>query len=286
MRLSLILLLFFSIFSWAEEYEKYEKGNYVCSDLDLEFSNRDSENLDNRYFYASCLVIRGQDSQGLPMLYILADHHSHLLASNFLAYYLQTDGRLETPLTEVTIDEAIKYHMRTQAIIKLMPLYPEPYEMIEKFNQIELISVYILPHLYLLKYDLGIMGDYYKRLLQSPSYQGDRTKENIYPNYNSYMRDSLNNTIRYAGECASQPQKDHFNLGRYQATVKSCRLMKELAVTLFPLEEKRQGILLQSHCEDLNEDSCPEYYEAHKEIKTLLEAYIAEHTKLFAPLKR
>ena len=282
MRLSLILLLFFSIFSWAEEYKR---GNYVCSDVDLELFNRDSENLDNRYFYASCLVIRGQDSQGLPMLYILADHHSHLLASDFLADYLQTDGRFETLLTEVTIDEAIKYHMRTQAIIKLMPLYPEPYELIEKFKQKELKSVYNLPHLYLFKYELGIIGDYYKHLLQSPSYQGDRTKE-TYPNYNSYMRDSLNNIIRYAGECASQPQKDHFNLGRYQATVKSCRLMKELAVTLFPLEEKRQGILLQSHCEDLNEDSCPEYYEAHKEIKTLSEAYIAEHAKLFAPLKQ
>lgn len=276
----LLILLFFSVVSWAEEYRR---GSYVCSDEAIESINRDSENLDNRYFHASCLVIKGQDSQGLPRLYILADHHSHLLASNFLADYLQTDGKFEDSLTHVTIDEAIKYHKRTQAIIKLMPRYPEPYELIEKYDQIELKSAYNAPHLYLLKYELGSAGDYSERLLQSPSYQGDRNKE-TYPEYNSYMRDSLNNVIRYAGECASQPQKDHFNPGRYQATVNSCRLMKELAVTLFPLEEKRQSILLLPHCQDLNEHDCPEYYDAHTEIKELLEAYLAEHAELFAPL--
>ncbi len=283
---SLLILPFFS--ALAEEYEdykEYERGRYACTDWSEEDFRLNPEDLDAQYFYYSCLVIQGRDSEGLPHLYILADHHSHLLASDFLADYLTTDGRLENPWTHVTIDEAIKYRMHTQAIIKLMPHYPEPYEFIERFEQLELNSAYGLPHLYLLKYELGIVGDYRKRLLQSPSYQGDRDKE-TYPKYNSYMRDSLNNVIRYAGECASQPQKAHFNPGRYQATVKSCRLMKEMALTVFPLEEKREGILRQSHCEDLNEDNCPEYYETHREIKNLMSEYNKEYDRLFSLLNK
>lgn len=283
MRLLLTFLVFFSVFSWAEDYKEYQRGKYLCTNESEKEYKREPEDLDNQYFYYSCLVIQGRDSEGLPHLYILADHHSHLLASDFLANYLQTDGRLEYPLTHVTVDEAIKYRMRTQAIIKLMPYYPEPYPFIERARQIELKSAYHLPHLYLLKYELGATGDYRKRLLQSPSYQGDRNKE-TYPKYNSYTRDSLNNIIRYAGECASQPQKDHFNLDRYQATVKSCRLMKEMALTMLPLEEKRQGVLRQPHCEDLNETNCPEYYEHHQAIKNLNSGYLKEYEKLFSSL--
>ena len=213
----------------------------------------------------------------MPQLYIPADYHSHLLASDFLADYLKTDGRFESPLTHITIDEAIKYFMRTQALIKLMPHYPpELYVSIERFSQIELNSIYRLPYLYFLKYNIGILGDYHEHLLQSPSYEGERDVE-TYPKYNTYMLDSLNNVIRYAGECAGLAQKAHFNVALYKAVVQLCPIMKNKAELLIPLEEKRQEISRQSHCQDLNENNCPEYYEAHEEIYDVMNDYLDEH---------
>lgn len=263
-------------------YHKYQRGSYICSDeASIEPFKYDSNNLDNQYFYYSCLVIQGKDSEGLPQLYILSDHHSHLLASNFLASYLRTDGRLESPWTTVTVDEAIKYNMKTQAIIKLTPRYPEPYDFIEQDSQIELNSAYTLPHLYFLKYNLGIVGDYHEHLLQPSSYEGDKEKLNTFPEYNSFMRDSLNNVIRHAGECAGLPQKAHFDKDLYQAVTSACSLMKEMALSLLPLEQKRQGILLQPHCQDLNEENCAEYYDTHGEINNMLKNFKEEYDRLF-----
>lgn len=279
-------------------YHNYRRGKRVCTDESEERFKYDSEDLDNRYFYASCLVIKGEDSKGLPMLYILADQHSHVLASDFLANYLRTDGRFELPLTHVAVDESIKYYMRSQVLIKLMPHYPEPYEFIERNSQIELNSIYYVPHLYLLKYNIDSVGDLQAHLLQSPSYEGDRNID-TYPKYNTYMRDSLNNVIRYAGECANLPQKEHFNVRRYQATTESCRLMRDLAVTLLPLEEKRQEILRQPHCEDLKlpdsenacetgeyhpNTNCLEYSETHCQINELMTDYIESYVRLFTDL--
>ncbi len=146
----LTLSLFFSFLSHAEDYEKYERGKYVCSDETEELFNRYSEDLHYRYLHFSCEVIKGNDSVGLPELYILADRHSNLLANNFLAHYLQTNGELDNSFIEITtVDEAIKYRMRTQALIKLIPNYPpEGLRLIEYNGQIELDSAYKLAHLY------------------------------------------------------------------------------------------------------------------------------------------
>ena len=273
----LVLFLFFSFLSHAEQ--KYERGKYVCSDRAEERFKQNSDDLHNRYFYFSCEVIKGNDSVGLPELYILADKHSHLLANNFLAHYLQTNGELDNSFIEITtVDEAIKYRMRTQALIKLIPNYPpEGLRLIEYNGQIELDSAYKLPHLYLSKYNLGIIGDYNAVLINSPNYEGDKNLE-TYPDYNTKMYDSLENVVKYAGECASLPQKPHFNLERYQATIKACDLMRELALNIDPLEAKRKDLLNQ--CPDLNEENCPEYYETHKEINKFISDYVDEYDEL------
>ena len=274
------LLLLFSVSGWAE----YKRGNQVCTDKSEEYYRQDSENLDNQYLYASCLVIKGEDDKGLPLLYLLADHKSLVTANFFLADYLGTDGKFIQYLTEDNIDEAIKYHLHTQAIISLIPTYPEPdYFFYERQRQMELNSVYAVPSIYLAKYELGVIGDYRKHLLLSPSYQGDRNKV-TYPEYNPYMLDSLNKVVRYAGECASQPQKRHFDPVRYRATTEACRLLEERALTLIPLEEERQSILLQPHCKDLNKTNCPEYYTTHRKIWGYMADYVEKKDEIFKPV--
>ena len=277
----LVLSLLVSSLSHANEKE-YERGRYVCSDLNERDFKLNPQDLDERYFHFSCEVIKGNDSVGLPELYILADKHSHLLANNFLANYLQTNGELNNSFIEITtVDEAIKYRMRTQALIKLIPNYPYStlYEFIERDDQIELDSAYKLPHLYFVKYNLGIIGDYHVALLNSPSYEGDKNLE-TYPEYNTNMYDSLENVVKYAGECANLPQKPHFNLERYNATIKACNLMRDAAKNIDLLEENRKNIL--KTCDDFTEDeeSCPEYYKAHDEISELMVDYVAKYVEL------
>ncbi|MCZ0933105.1 MAG: hypothetical protein OXJ52_08135 [Oligoflexia bacterium] len=281
MKFCFILLGVFSLSSWAE---RYERGNKACTNKSEEYYRQDSENIRYQYLYGACLVIKGQDAKGLVILYHLADHKSLVTANYFVADYLGTDGKFADPLTRFKIDEAIYYQERTLALINSLPTYPEPdYWAYERQNQMELQSVYDVPYFYMIKYKLGAIGDYRKHLFQSPSYQGDRNKE-LYPNYNPYTLDSLDNVARYAEECASQPQKRHFAPLRYKATVETCRLMKELALTLIPLEEKRQEILLQPKCADLNKTNCPEYYETHQEIADFINDYNEEAERIFKPV--
>ena len=277
MKFSLILLLIFSYSSWAE----YRRGDRVCTDKSEEYYRQDSENLENQHLYASCLVIKGQDAQGLAMLYPLADHKSLVTSNFFIADYLETDGRFENTLTISQLNEAIKYHLRTLAIINSIPTYPEPdYWAYERLNQMELKSTYVVPVMYLEKYESGAIGDYCNHAIQSGFEKADDCP--TFPEYNSYMLDNLNKVVRYARECASLPQKRHFDLNRYQATVKACSLFKELALTLLiPLEEKRQEILLQPKCADLNKTNCPEYYETHQEIADHIRDYVREKDRIF-----
>lgn len=264
-----VLLLSFS--GWAN---KYQRGDHSCdfSYAEREY-RRDSEDLANQYFYGECLVVKGEDARGLALLYQLADHKSHVMASYFIAEYLETDGRFDNSFTEDQLDESIGYYLRTQALIALIPDYPEPdYFFHERYFQMELESTRNVLVLYLSKYDLGAVGDYRERLLQSPSYQGDR-EISTYPKYNSATMDSLNKLAHYAGECANLPQKKHFHPKIFPVIVQICSLSKELAFSLIPLEEKRKAILLQPHCKDLNKNSCPEYYETDQKIAYLIKEY-------------
>ena len=282
MKLSLILVLFFSFSSWAKTDRRGERGcNFSKAKKTYE---QDSKDLGNQYTYAACLVIKGEDINGLARLYHLADYQSSVSASFFLAEYLGTDGRFRSPATEKNLDEAIQYYLHTQAIIALIPNYPEPdYFFHERNYQIELYSVFYPSELYLWKYRLGTLGDYTKHLLQSPSYQGNRTK--THPKYNTLMRDSLNKAVYHAEQCANLPQKRHFDPKLYKATIEVCHLIKELALTLMPLEKKRQEILQQAHCKDLNRDNCPEYYETHWDIENQIRDYVKVASNIFHPDK-
>ena len=279
MRTIVILILFLS-FSLPCSAETYHRGNRSCDfEVAEEYYKHDSEDLGNQTLYAICLIIKGEDAQGLAMLYPLADFQSRVYASFFLAEYLHTDGKFSTSISEENIDEALKYYFHNLALIALIPTYPEPdYWAHEKNNQLHLSSIYSVAELYLWKYQLGALGDYHTR----SSYEEDHNRKK-YPQYNRLMKDSLKKTLQQSQVCANLPEKYYFNPTRYKANIKVCTLLKDLVITLIPLEDKRQSILLQPHCNVLNESNCPEYYETHNKIHNLMVDYRASARKIFNP---
>ena len=284
-KLIIILFLLVPFLSTAQDTaneKKYERGRFGCTDENERDYRDNPQDLDEQYYHYSCEVIKGDDSF-LSKIDNLAYHHSHLLANDFLANYYQTDGALDDSFIPVkTLDKAISYRMQTQVIIGLITNYPysTPYKLIEFDDQIELDSAYKLAHMYLLKYNMGIFGDFNVALINSPSYNEGSDLE-TYPEYNTSMYDSLENVVKYAGECANLPLKEHFkyDLDRYNATIKACGLMKELALALEPLEAERKSLL--SKCPDLNEENCSDYYIIHEEkINKLVAEYMNEYHEL------
>ena len=269
--LCLIMLLSVTATGWTETYKR---GMQSCTfEVAENYYRQDPEDLSYQVLYASCLIIKGDDSTGLPMLYYLADQTDSVTANFFLADYLRTDGRFENPTTKKTIDEAINYYYRTQAIISLIPTYPEPdYFFQEKNHQMHLRSSYGVPGLYLARYKLGAIGDYRVHQLQDPKYNG-------------FMRDSLNQGLREARECRDLPQQYYHRPDHYKANIESCALMVDLFQALIPLEEQRQEIRLG--CRDENDivqmeiEDCPKYYETHKEINDLIDAYSETAFEIF-----
>ena len=135
--------------------------------------------------------------------------------------------------------------------------------------QMELLSRFHLVFAHYAKFRMGFYGSENTRLLQSSSYTGDR---NLFIGSNNYDYGIINNTggildevIQHGEECQSQ-MFPHFKPVVYEAVAKACRRFVELARTLKPLEEKRQYILAQENCQDLNPDTCPEYFEARDAV--------------------
>jgi len=265
-----VLSLLLAGSGWAGAKE-YRRGTVVCTDLSEEFFKEDSENLYNQYAHASCLVIKGQDDTGMPMLYHLADHESHIPSSYFIARYLKTDGELDKQLTNTNTDEALKYYFRTLALIDLYPYYPgEELNRYEIEFQAELYSVENIPILYLNKYEIGIRDDTCERFIQN-GYQGSCP---IYSEeYQHTTLDSLNQAMRFAQECAGLPEKRHFYPILYQNIMKSCADAVELVLDLIPLEEKRQQLLLREDCKNILEE-CSEYKDNYLQLQNLIVQYV------------
>ncbi|MCY4320787.1 MAG: hypothetical protein OXC37_00050 [Bdellovibrionaceae bacterium] len=274
--MKLVLVLFFSFLSHAKEYKKYERGDYICTDEGAIDFIQNPQDLDYRYFHFECEVIKGNDSIALPELYILADKHRHLLASDFLANYLRSNGNLDTSWAKNSLNEAIKYQMQTLAIIKDFSNYPsDDYKPFESDNEYELVSHVKLPLLYLFRYhvDLESVDDHKIHLVGAPNYEEERDLE-TYPDYNIKMIDSLDKLILYSEECANLPQKAHFHPITYQDTIKVCDSMKKMAKDTLLLEYKKQEILNQ--CQYLDKTNCPEYYENNNKIHELLSGYMEQ----------
>ncbi len=159
-------------------------------------------------------------------------------------------------------------------MIDLDPDYPRKYRIYESEEQMELAAHYKVTQLYIDKFAYGVQGLYNQHLLASPSYEGERDLK-TYPEYSSYTRDSLKKVIEFSNRCIHLPEKPYFR-GDYHTNYKNaCRLLKDTAEKLLPLEEKRLDLLgLESCAGDL--PTCAEYEELDKKAISIYKQFQSE----------
>ena len=260
--------------SWANVYKK---GKYTCPDFaEAErLYKSEPQDIDYEIYYATCLALRGQGNnaaEGLSRLRRIAKQHNHPFAALFVTEYVETGGRFEFPIDFDNINEAILGYGQVLTYINWEPDYPygDPIDYIldERRYQMELRAYYRIPMLYRSKYISGWHGTYHRYLLTSPSYTGKRDLE-TFPQYTLYTQDSLDKVIAAANRCLALPRKGHHRTRRYEFNKKVCRIMKEEAMALRPLEDKRLVLLATESCRrDL--PKCKEYNELHKQMRNIL----------------
>ena len=219
----LLSAIAFFVFATSPGFgESYRSGTYGCVDFeDTERQYKERLNDPDPYVsvtlvYALCLLLKGevtnnQDdvSKGMLILHGLADQHSNIVANYWIAEYHSTGGDFKTKIADRNLDLAVNYYSRTLAIIKTYNSYsPLIYSMWEKNHNIEMKTYYFLPLIYLAMFYNGVYGDYSVRLLNSPSYEGDRDLE-TYPEYRNNIMGYIDSAIEHAGNCKNLPLKSH-----------------------------------------------------------------------------
>ena len=261
--------------SWGNVYTK---GRYTCEDYKrIERRYKAApKNIAKEIAYSACLALRNQGNdaaEGLIRLRRIAKQNNHVFAALFVTEYVETGGRFQTPIDFDNINEAIFGYGQVLAYVNWEGnSYPqsEPidYTIYERSNQMELRAYYRIPRLYKSKFYLGFYGTYHRYLLTSPGYTGKRDLQ-TFPKYTPYTQDSLNKAIESANRCLALPKKRHHRTRRYEFNKKACRIFKEEAMALRPLEDKRLVLLATESCRrDL--PNCREYNELHKQMKNIM----------------
>ena len=242
----LLCLVSFSFLSLAENHAN---ERWTCDDperaerLHKDFPN----NVDYEINYAICQVLKGDREEGLRRLYHITEKHNYVFSAYFLAEYIEYGEDFKMPIVGDKIDEAIDAHFRVLFLIDLTPYYPEGYELYEYEGQMELQSHYRVPYLYMKRFALGALGLYREHLLNSPTYEGEGDLK-TYPKYSRHTLDSLKKTVEHGNRCTALPKKRYFRQPHYNDIQKACRLLKETAEVLRPLEEKRLNFLAIKSC--------------------------------------
>ena len=279
-----------------ESWDKTHWGSIGCGGWEwIKQNYKDHPNdFGAQYAYAGCLFIKGKH-QGNPgevdtalyMLYTLADDYKHITSSNFLGEYLKTDGTMNNFGFDAGInnlDRSIDYYQQVLAEIDLRNGFyasfdDYEYRTVELSKQMELQSHKMVPLIYLQKYFWGWTGSDNQKLLESPSYEGDRNLE-TYPEYAPYTEHSLMQMKETAQACLSVPLKEYFKPQAYHLVRELCRNYKEQAEKLYELESKRLEELAQDYCRDMLSETCPqdsmiediqsiinEYYEINEPLR-------------------
>ena len=262
------LILFLLVFSPLSLANIYTRGNHTCENFNAMESlyKREPENIASKTGYAECLILKGEDERGLYMLnHILDQDPNQVYVAYILAIYIKTGGEF-TGLDKEKLDEAISAYQRVLFLIDLSPSYPNNgNEISESVYQTELQSNYMASLLYLKRFQFGFAGTVNKYLASSPSYEGDKSELNFYPKYSPHTMDSLHKLKRQALMCVSLPEKWYFKNEEYKMTTAACRILKEMAEALLPLEEKRLTYLSKESChKDL--PKCSEYDKVADEL--------------------
>ena len=268
------IVLCFDSPSWGNVYTK---GRHSCEDFARaeKLYKSEPQDIDYEMLWGVCLSLRGRGNdavEGLSRLRRIAKQHNHVLAALFVTEYVETGGRFQAPIDFDNINEAIFGYGQVLTYVNWDPKYPygEPidYRLDENEHQMELRAYYRIPTLYRNKFISGFDGTYHRYLLTSPSYTGKRDLK-TYPQYSLYTQDSLDKVIESANRCLYLPLKRHFKPNRYSFNKKTCKALKEEAMALRPLEDKRLVLLATESCRrDL--PKCKEYNEIHQQMINIM----------------
>ena len=272
----------------------YSRGNWSCRDFrDAEQDYQsDPENIYRQMGYAGCLITRGQgddDTQGMAILHGIVDHNTdpaRVGAAWQIANYLSSGGTFEDKIDENNINAAIEAYGRVVFFIRLDPDYPDGNSIYEEEAQIELKSHYRLPLLYFYKFNYGLVGTHNMYKSKSPSYNGDGNL-NTYLEYDPYTIDSIEKTIKFADQCLALPRKRHFIDRVYEKIMVKCRVFKNAALALLPLERERLVLLDTYSCSDdliqcdayndiLTNKINPVIIQADSDIAAIIEKYASQ----------
>ena len=228
----------------------YKRGGYTCSDFQkAEKYYQLKPSGGYAVAYALCLLARNQGDD-VKALNILDSEiaKGHVAAARDKALYIATGGTfIGNNLDERYYNEALKAYAKVLLLINIKPDYPEGFLFTELKEQHELGAYFYMVYISYFKFLAGLNGTHNAYLLQSPTYKGDRNLE-IHSKYQPYTLDSLEKTIEHAGRCANLPRKQHFKYIRYKKTISYCRVMKEYAKQLYPLEKERLTLLNNQSC--------------------------------------
>ena len=270
MRTRFLLGILWLSLSCSAFADSYTRGNYHCgsfSEAEKTYKNN-PDGVHSRVGYAACLILKGEDDKGLRILNQVVKQDNDVNAAFTLAEYIETGGTFKNTDND-KLNEAIKAHQRVLSLIALDSKYPFNGNMLyEADSQMELNSFYSIPFLFDLKFGEGVNGSHNYYSLVSPSYEGKRDL-NTHEDYRPYTMDSLRKTIEHSDRCISLPKKRYFRKKKYEKVKAACRVLKEGAVAMLPLEEKRLRALEKESCrKDILK--CAEYDEVINKMVDLV----------------
>ena len=300
----LLSAIAFFVFATSPGFgESYRSGSFGCVDFEdterqyKEQLNDPDPSVNVTLVYAICLLLKGevtnnQDnvSKGMLILHSLADQHSNIVANYWIAEYHLSGGDFKKSIADRNLDLAAHYYSRTLAIIKTYNNYPPlEYFTWEATDNIEMTAYYNLPLVYLAMFYKGVSGDYQVRLLNSPSYEGDRDLE-TYPEYRDNIMGYINLAIEHAGNCKNLPLKRHFKKPASPYYIKVCAMYEEKAKLLKSAYMKSQLILNQDRCKDIGSDEtvfayCPENDEAIQKVVDTYNSIFKEIEEILYPIR-
>ena len=252
--------------------------------------------------YAICLVLRGENENpslvaaGMQELYYMVKWENWVPAAFFQAEYIRSGGKLDSSISPQRIDSApltggggsaIEQYFKVLQLInhhaQYAPGYPgrdEPHDhaAAERRWQMELTAWYYVPRLYMEKFYLGFAGheNFHDGGIDPEAYHND--------NYIRHTRDSLEKTVEYADRCIDLPNKGHFAGQTYTDFTAACRVLKEAAQLLLPLDWEARGLLPRGTQHSLLSDTscqadplrCERYAELSQKVAGIYDSMVDE----------
>lgn len=249
------------------------KNLFPCDQEELNtLKNEHAINPTNGYVridYGRCLVVHGHVAEGMTMLHYISENGA-IPAAYFIAWHTKSGGTLTTKTDRDNLDEAIDDFFYVQALINSDTSYPyNGWRFYEEDGQMELNSLYHVPHLYRYRFQTGAQGSENDYISHSV---GSKYPETVW---------SLNETIKQADYCLSTPHKNHFKPALYDVYMKACRILRDEAAALLPLEEQKFQILDRRSCSREGLLECPEYKTLKDEMIAIIRGASAELARIF-----